>query len=412
MNTLSESQTDHIIKWVKSHHLTISSLENEFIDHICCDVECLMDEGLTFKKAYESMCNKLGDDILPGLEKQTILQLTFNQRIMKLMTRLTGIIVLLSFFAAIVSNFMGIGYWRTLMAGGMVVLALGFAPLFFLNHYQQQEVKSKKVLHIFGFLAAVLIPLSAFMGLFNSPYAIKLMGVGIVFLLFGFIPLSLLSVSKGSGRIAIIGSIIFLLFFVIISYGFLGVRISKDRVENWIFISHAADQSGLELNNINSACIHDLKKDPELFELAYEIGNKSDKLVQRLSELRNGFILKLSPAYKSGDLYFKGMDNHFAGKKLLIENEDTDQVLKETTEYEKWLISLLSEENELTKQRISKLLSIDIAGEPQDYNSKKEYLFRDFPAIADISVINSLILNVRVAEYQALQFLSGKMMSK
>jgi hypothetical protein len=412
MNTLSESQTDHIIKWVKSHHLTISSLENEFIDHICCDVESLMDKGLTFRKAFESMCSELGDDILPGLEKQTILQLSFNQRIMKLMTRLTGIIVLLSFFAAIVSNFMGINYWKTLMAGGMVVLGLGFAPLFFLNHYRQQEIKSQKVLHVFGLLAAILIPLSAFMGLFNSPYATKVMGVGILFLLFGFIPLSLLSVSKGSGRTAIMGSIIFLLFFIVISYGFLSVRISKDRVENWIFLSRAADQSGLEMNIINSGCIRDLKNDPDLFKLASEIGNKSDKLVQMLSELRDGFILEVSPSYKPGDLFFKGMDDHFSGKKQLIENEDTDQVLKETIGYEKWLISLLSEENELAKQKISKLLNVDISGEQPDYHSQKEYLFRDFPAIADVSVINSMILNVRIAEYQTLQFLSNKMNSK
>jgi hypothetical protein len=370
-----------------------------------------MDEGLSFRKAFENMCSNLGDDILPGLEKQTILQLTFNQRIMKLMTRLTGIIVLLSFFTAIVSKFIGIDYWKTLMAGGMLVLALGFAPLYFLNHYRQREVKSQKVLHIFGLLAAILIPLSAFMGLFNSPYANILIGIGILFLLFGFIPLSLISVSKGPGRNAIVGSIIFLLFFIIISYGFLGVRISKDRVENWIFLSRAADKSAHELKNINSAYIRDIKNDPKLFVLASEIENKSDKLVQGLSKLRDDFILEVSPDYKTGDSFFKGMDNHFVGKKLLIDNKVTDHFLKEIAAYKKWLISLLSEENELAKQQISKLLNFDTSGEKPDYDILKKYLFRDFPAITNVSVINSLILNIRIAEYQTLQFLNGKMMT-
>jgi hypothetical protein len=405
---LSESQTELIIQWVKSHHLSIRSLENEFIDHICCDVELLMKNGKSFKAAFECLRNDLGNDILPGLEKQTLLKLNYNQRFMKFMTRLAGIVVLLSFFAAIVTRFIAIDYWKTLMAGGMVVLGLGFAPLFFLEHYRKQEVKGQKVLHIFGFLAAFLIPMSAFMGLFNSPHAITVMAVGILFLLLGFIPLSWLSVSKGSGRTTITGSIIFLLFFVLMSYGFLGVRISKDRVENWIFLSHSSDRSASALKNINSGYLLGMKKESGLLTLATEIENKSDKLVQNLSELRDGFILEISPVYKTGDLFFKGMDSNFAGKKLLIDNGATDQVLKETGEYETWLISILSEENVQVKEKISRLLNIDFAGEHPDYNSKKNYLFRDFPAIADVSVINSMILNVRIAEYQTLNFLNKK----
>ncbi len=408
MKTLSESQTDLIINWVTSHHLTIRSLENEFIDHICCDVEELMNEGKSFASSFESIRTELGDDLLQGLEKQTILKLTYNQRFMKFITRLTGIVVLLSFFAAIVSRIMGIDSWKTLMAGGMFVLGLGFAPLFFINHYQQQEGQGQKILHIFGFLAALLVPLSAFMGLFNSPHALTIMGIGILFLLFGFIPLSWLSVSKGSGRTAITGSIIFLLFFVLISYGFLGVKISKDRVENWIYFSRSADQSALEMKKVTSACIQGIKEEPEIFALASKIADKSDKLVQKLTGLRDDFILGVSPSYKPGDLFFRGMDNHFAGKKLLIDNKVTDQILVETAEYEAWLISILSEDNEMVKQKISRLLNTDYSGENPDYYSQKNYLFRDFPVIADVSVINSMILNVRIAEYQILKFLSGR----
>jgi hypothetical protein len=412
MKTLSESQTDLIIQWVKSHHLTIISLENEFIDHICCDVEELMNEGKSFTSAFEGLRKDLGDDLLPGLEHQTILKLTYNQRIMKFMTRLAGIIVLLSFFLAIVSRLVAIEYWKTLMAGGMVVLGLGFAPLFFVEHYRRQEVKSQKVLHIFGFISALLIPLSAFLGLFNSPYAFNVMALGIVFLSLGFVPLSLLSVSKGSGRTAITGSIIFMLFFVMLSYGFLGVRISKDRIDNWIFLSRSSESSSSDLGSINSAYIQQMKNLPNLAALAVEVGSKSDNLVQKLSDLRDGFIHQNSPDYKEGDMYFKGMDNNFAGKKFLIDNDLTDNVLRETGEYQAWLITVLSQENEQAKQNICKLLDFDNSGGNPDYVVQKNYLFRDFPSIANVSVINSLILKVRIAEYQTLKFLSGNTVSK
>ncbi len=406
MKTLSESQTDLIIQWVKSHHLTIRSLEDEFIDHICCDVEELMNNGNSFKIAFEGLQNDLGDDVLTGLEKQTILKLTFNDRFMKFMTRFAGFIVLLSFFLSMIFKFMGIEYWNTLMAGGMAVLSLGFAPLFFLDHYNQQEVKSQKVLHIFGFLAAFLIPAGAFLGIFNSPYSLLIIAVGILFLVFGFIPLSWLTISKGTGRSLFTGSIIFLLFFIFLSYGFLGVKISKDRIDSWIYISKSTMQSISVVEKMNSEYELIMKKDSALVSLTSEITGKSDKLVQDLIALKTGFVKKLSPNTNPDNPYFKNMDNHYSGKKLLIENEKTDLILTNLASYKNWLISILSEENEQVKEKIDKLLIPDSTLEKQDLNSQKNYLFRDFPAITDVSIINGIILNVRIAENQTMKFLA------
>jgi hypothetical protein len=196
------------------------------------------------------------------------------------------------------------------------------------------------------------------------------------------------------------------------SYGFLGVRISKDRVENWIFLSNSSGHSASVIEKMNSKCILDLDEASDFYFQASEIQSRSDNLVQKLTELRNGFIQKLSPSYKEGDEFFKGMDNHFAGKRLLIDNSLTDQILIETAEYESWLISLLSDENEQVKQKITELLNANNSGQKPDLNTKKNYLFRDFPAITDISVINTMILNVRIAEYQTLKYMGGKTLPK
>ncbi len=34
----------------------------------------------------------------------------------------------------------------------MLILSFGFTPLFFMDHYKKQVIKSQKLLHIFGFL--------------------------------------------------------------------------------------------------------------------------------------------------------------------------------------------------------------------------------------------------------------------
>ncbi len=408
MNNLNESQADLIVQWVKSHHLTIHSLENEFIDHICCDVEALMAEGKSFKTAFNFSQMKLGDNVLNGLEKQTILQLTYNQRVMKFMTKLTGIIVLFSFFAAIISNVIGLDYWKTLMAGGMIVLSIGFAPLFFIEHYRQQETGSQKILHIFGFLAAFLIPLAAFLGLFNSPNAVKLLAVGLIFLVFGFIPLSIISIKKDTTRTALSGSIIILLFFVLLSIGFTGLKISKDRINSWLFISDATKESSSLLNDLNQSYFIQLKNDTLLTGKAIEIVEKSDILVQKMSGFRDNFIMEVDPSFKEGKVFFQNIDNHFVGQKYLINSNATDVLLNEIEEYKNLILSILTDENELIKQNIASLLKNDAQDVSQDLNSQKNFLFRDFPAITDVALINSMIVNVRVVEYQTLHYLTVK----
>jgi hypothetical protein len=407
MKTLSDSQTNQVITWVRSQHLTIPSLENEFIDHICCDIEELMDRGSGFSSAFESIRKALGDDVLTALEKETILKLTYNQRIMKLLTKITGITVLLLFIAAIITRLFGVKTWETIMGGGMLVLALGFAPLFFIGHYRDQEVKEQKVLHILGFLSAFLIPLGSFLGLLNSSYALMVIGAGVLFLLAGFIPLSWISVPRGSTRTAVTGSLIFLLFFILLSMGFMGVRISKDTVDNWIFFSQSTQGTAELYESINNTTLENLKTDSSA-SVAAGIDERSDKMVQQLVTLRDDFIRELAPGYRPGDKYFKGMDDHFAGKKLLINKEQTHIALRELGEYEEFLLTVLSRENELVKGDISKLLKIKQYGGDADFTGQENYLFRDFPAISDVAVINSLILNVRIAEFKALQFIGKK----
>ncbi|MCB8994805.1 MAG: hypothetical protein H6538_04275 [Bacteroidales bacterium] len=405
MKALSNSQIDTVIQWVRSQRLSIKELENEFVDHICCDLEALMEEGESFTAAFTSLTEELGDTSLPELEKQTILLLTYNQRLMRKLTRFSGIFALSLFFLAVVLRLITSGIWESVMASGMVVLGLFFVPLYFMEHYSHQEVKSQKVLHLLGFLAAFLIPLSAIMVLINSPYAIVVLGIGVVFLVFGFAPLSWMSVSKGSARFAITGGIMFLMFFVLLSYGFLGLKITRDRVDNWVWFSVSSDKTGSSMEMLTAGNLERFNNDADLKQLASEIASRTEIIISDLTKLRDGFIKQQDKNYKRGDLFFKGMDSNFAGQMFLIDNEQASEVLKSISAYESWLITLLSEENEQTKSKISELLKIGDESENANLLAQKNYLFRDFPSIADVSVINSLILNIRIAELQTLSYL-------
>jgi hypothetical protein len=347
----------------------------------------------------------LGEEALPGLEKETVLKLTYNQRIMKLITRISGVTVLLLFLAAVIVSFLGSKSWEPLMAGGMAVLGLAFAPLYFLGHYRDQEVREQKVLHILGFLAAFFIPLGSVLGMFNSPRALLFLGVGIFFLLAGFVPLFLVSVPKGSGKTAATGSMILLLFFILITAGFLGVRVSKDTLDNWAFFSSSSSGTSEFYSELNNDCLKEIRNDSAK-AIAVNISEQSDKLVLDLSELRDGFIRELAPSYTPGDKYFRGMDNNFAGSRLLIGQEKTGKVLKEMNAYSDFLNRALSSGGERVRADITRLLTLSEQEGDANLSRQEEILFRDMPAVTDVAIINSLILNVRLAEYKALHFLS------
>lgn len=61
MACLSKKQIDFIRSDLKSRNVSRSFLFEEWVDHICCDVETLMNQGMQFENAYRTVAGKSGD---------------------------------------------------------------------------------------------------------------------------------------------------------------------------------------------------------------------------------------------------------------------------------------------------------------------------------------------------------------
>lgn len=70
---LSKNEIDFIKDDVKKSEITFSHLEEELIDHLCCMVEELVNDGCTFEVAVEAMRKDVGMDSLKSIEIETII---------------------------------------------------------------------------------------------------------------------------------------------------------------------------------------------------------------------------------------------------------------------------------------------------------------------------------------------------
>ncbi len=69
---LNDRQRDDIRNFLLSRGLAFKPLLDEMSDHVACDLEILMDEGLTYEEAWKQTINLLPEDHFKQIQKETM----------------------------------------------------------------------------------------------------------------------------------------------------------------------------------------------------------------------------------------------------------------------------------------------------------------------------------------------------
>ncbi len=139
--TLSEAQINIIRQELELNGITISSLKDDLIDHLCCDIEQKVDNGKDFMAALDESLRELAPRGLHGIQHETILLLNPKMILMKKLTYVIGLIS---------SMMMAIGWIMSLLnlpgAGNLATWGLGtygfmsfvllFLPLFAFSKFK------------------------------------------------------------------------------------------------------------------------------------------------------------------------------------------------------------------------------------------------------------------------------------
>ena len=155
MPEISLQNIDQISRDVSKQEITFSHLLDDLIDHICCDVENEMQNGLSFSEAYRRVRQKMGSRRLKEIQEETLYAVDSKYRKMKNTMKISGVAGTIMFgFASIfkIMHWPGAGILITL---GAMVLAFVFLPSALVVLWKETRNRKRIFLFISAFVSGI-----------------------------------------------------------------------------------------------------------------------------------------------------------------------------------------------------------------------------------------------------------------
>lgn len=288
MNVLSSDQLNQIRESVSRANITLQTLQEELIDHMCCEVENLMESGYSFGEAFRMLQDQANSKTLQDILESTLLLTNKHFAFMKTMLKLSGLFglslistgtllrilfipganvwivsgfVLLTFLFLPSAVFLdytlatqkklfqrislllgsmalcnGILFKVMQWTGANVLINLGFLlllvlvlPLVFSTHVKSSHSKTEKYLLGFGILSISLFALAVLFKLMHWPGTAVLLITGIILFMGLFIPAySLLILQRKERSMAPFIYLIILSIYMVTMTGLISVSATPD----------------------------------------------------------------------------------------------------------------------------------------------------------------------------------------
>jgi len=193
MPELSLHHIDQISHDIGREEITFSHLLEDLIDHVCCDVENEMQNGLSFSEAYRKVKQKMGSRRLKEIQEETLYAVDTKYRFMKNTMKISGVAGTVLFgFAALFK----IQHWPlagALMTLGALVLAFIFLPSALSVLWKETHNRKRLFLVFSAFFAGMLFIFGTLFKIQHWPMAGALLTLAALSGILFFIPALALS---------------------------------------------------------------------------------------------------------------------------------------------------------------------------------------------------------------------------
>lgn len=183
---------------VSEANIHYSHLREDLIDHICCDVEHMMENGYKFSDAYKKVRERIGYRGLKKIQDNTFYLIDKTYRTMKKLMKTTGLIApaLLG-----IGSLFKIFHWPgagILLVLGFFVLCFFFLPTSIYILYKETKSKKNMLTYLSGFMAALLYSLGVLFKVMHFPFGTELLFAGIFTSVLLFLPALFITKLKGA----------------------------------------------------------------------------------------------------------------------------------------------------------------------------------------------------------------------
>lgn len=418
MAELTEKEIRRLNREIQKQGLTYMELQQELLDHLCCDVEAEMEEGLEFVMALEKVRKEMGRDRIQQIQEETLLLINQKYRIMKKFMYILGIIAP---SMLIIGTVFKVQHWAG--AGVMLVLSLFilgaiYLPVFVMVKIRDTREEGKKVnmpMYIFGLIAGIIFIAGAMFKIQHWPGAgimITLSGFVTVFI---FIPILVIQAVKDKKhQVQNFTILIFVLCFVAITFMMYALRVSKNVLTAFTVAAEGHIASAGIVKARNTAYLDQLAllhgETENNSQMAKEVASKTDALNDFIQELTVDIVQRSHPENQAalgqhGKIDFDAMDNldELYSVRVVIFGDEgipgKGQELK--TRIDVYRAFLAGNAGPELANMIDKLLD---TGNRGNY-TWLEYCFMQAPMIGAVNVLTSIQSNIRVAEGEVLNHL-------
>ncbi len=419
MAELTDNELKALNKEIERGGLTYTELQKELLDHLCCDIEAKMDEGIEFLRALDEVKKEIGKDSIRNIQEDTLLLINQKYRMMKKFMYILGMIAP---SMVIIGTIFKIMHWpgaSVLLTLGLFLLAAVYLPVFVSIRIRDTRKEGKPVnkpMYVIGMVSGIIFIAGAMFKIMHWP------GAGPMIMLSGFvtvavfIPLLVINaVRDKENQVQNFTVLIFVLSFIAITFMTFALGVSKDvmssfvlAIEDDIRIEQVIDQNNAALRT--SLGHMELPSDQKA--LADEVIAHADQMNIYIDKVIQIIVMESNPknidaVLENGAIDYRELrnkDNTNAPAEVMLGiDHDVAQgeVLKRMLEEYKVLAANILTKNDSSVEKALDTSDKIIFG---DYElSWVSYNFERIPMMSAICQLTSIQVNSRIVEGQLLR---------
>ena len=198
---LSSEQIAIIRTYIDKSTISIDSLKDDLVDHLCCVVEIKIERGGVFDMALREALYELAPDGLNEIQHETVFLLNSTKIIlMKKVMYSIGLLSAMVFVLGWAFGIMHLPGATELSIYGFLTFVFIFLPMLALDHYKLniRWALSDKLKFGLGFASGIIVALSVVFKLMHLSGAQELLIIGTALFVFGFLPFVFFNMYKKS----------------------------------------------------------------------------------------------------------------------------------------------------------------------------------------------------------------------
>jgi hypothetical protein len=421
MAELSDREMEILNMEIEKQGLTYTQLQNELLDHLCCDIEAKMDEGLEFLKALDEVRQRLDNNRIQEIQEETLLLINQKYRMMKKFMYILGTIAP---SLLIIGAFFKLQHWpgaSVLIVMGSFLLGAVYLPVFAMVSIRDTRKKEKRVnktLYVAGVITGFIFITGILFKIMHWPGANVALTASVLLAVAFFIPVLVSHALKDKeNQMQNFSILIFVLAFMAVNIMVFALKVSKNVLHSMRVSAKENIMTSRMLASENTLVLQAAQRDSslsaEVLDQASLIHTQTMKLDTYIGDLMAD-IVKLSHKDNLQAIDAHGhidldrafyLDNHQSTETVIFGNETeagAGKALVESLETHKEL--LLTHVDHDLDRIIQDMLLFESSKYPEDVSWLEENFYRT-PMIAAMISLSNLQFKLHFLEGEILKAL-------